>query len=122
MAILSGARARPVREALFQDAKTEFDRMRTYFYESSTSSIACPLIIAPKATAPFIRPCGDYRPINPFINIPQEPIPHVQQSLSKAAGWEIFVDLDMTNSFHQIPIDAQGRISLIAINPHLVTP
>ena len=115
------ARARPVREALFQDAKTEFDRMRTYFYEPSTSSIACPLVIAPKATAPFIRPCGDYRPINPFINIPQEPIPHVQQSLSKAAGWKILVDLDM-NSFHQIPIDAQGRISLIAINPHLVTP
>ena len=99
------ARARPVREALFQDAKTEFDRMRTYFYEPSTSSIACPLVIAPKATAPFIRLCGDYRPINPFISIPQEPIPHVQQSLSKAAGWKIFVDLDMTNSFHQIPID-----------------
>ena len=79
--------------------------MRTYFYEPSTSSIACPLVIAPKATAPFIRLCGDYRPINSFISIPQEPIPHVQQSLAKAAGWKIFVDLDMTNSFHQIPID-----------------
>ena len=99
------ARARPVREALYQDAKNEFDRMRTYFYEPSTSSIACPLVIAPKATTPFIRLCGDYRPINPFISIPQEPIPHVQQSLAKAAGWKIFVDLDMTNSFHQIPID-----------------
>ena len=44
------ARARPVREALYQDAKNEFDRMRTYFYEPSTSSIACPLVIAPKAT------------------------------------------------------------------------
>ena len=43
--------------------------------------------------------------INPFIKILQEPIPHVQQSLAKAAGWKIFVDLDMTNSFHQIPID-----------------
>ena len=80
------ARARPVRQALYQDAKTEFDRIRTYFYEPSTSSIACPLLIAPKATAPFIRLCGDYRPINPFISIPQEPIPHVQQSLAKAAG------------------------------------
>jgi hypothetical protein len=99
------ARARPVRQALYQDAKTEFDRMRTYFYEPSTSPIACPLVIAPKATAPFIRLCGDYRPINPYISIPQEPIPHVQQSLAKAAGWKVFVDLDMTNSFHQIPID-----------------
>ena len=99
------ARARPVRAALFTDAKTEFDRMRTYFYEKSTSPIACPLVVAPKATTPFIRLCGDYRPINPYICIPQEPIPHVQQSLAKAAGWNIFVDLDMTNSFHQIPID-----------------
>ena len=98
------ARARPVRAALFQDAKTEFDRMRTYFYEKSTSPIACPLVVAPKATTPFIRLCGDYRPINPYICIPQEPIPNVQQSLAKAAGWNVFVDLDMTNSFHQIPI------------------
>ena len=99
------ARARPVRTALFQDAKNEFDRMRTYFYETSTSPIACPLVVAPKATTPFIRLCGDYRPINPYICIPQEPIPNVQQSLAKAAGWKVFVDLDMTNSFHQIPID-----------------
>ena len=99
------ARARPVREALYKDAKSEFDRMRTYFYETSTSTIASPLVIAPKATAPFIRLCGDYRPVNPYVSVPQEPIPHVQQAIAKAAGFTIFVDLDMTNSFHQIPID-----------------
>ena len=99
------AHTRPVRAALYHDAKKEFDRMKTYFYTVSTSPIACPLVVAPKATTPFIRLCGDYRPINAFITIPQEPIPHVQQSLSKAAGWNIFIDLDMTNSFHQIPID-----------------
>ena len=81
------ARARPVREALYKDAKQEFDRMKTYFYEKSTSPIACPLVVAPKATPPFIRLCGDYRPVNPFIHISQEPIPHLQQSLAKAAGW-----------------------------------
>ena len=99
------AHTRPVREALYLDAKKEFDRMRTYFYVPSNSPIASPLVVAPKATAPFIRLCGDYRPINPYIRIPQEPIPHVQQSIAKAAGWKIFIDLDMTNSFHQIPID-----------------
>ena len=102
------ARARPVRAALFQDTKTEFDRMRTYFYEMSTSPIACSLVVAPKATTPFIRLCGNYRPINPYMCIPQEPIPYVQQSLAKAAGLNVFVDLDMTNSFHQIPIDDIG--------------
>ena len=94
------ARARPIGEALYRDAKAEFDRMRTYFYAPSTSTIASPLVVASKATAPFIRLCGDNHQINPFICIPQEPIPHVQQTLAKAAGWKFFVDLDMTNSFH----------------------
>ena len=92
------AHTRPVRAALYLDAKKEFDRMKTYFYEVSTSPIACPLVVAPKATTPFILLCGDYRPINAYITIPQEPIPHVQQSLSKAAGWKIF----LTSLLHSI--------------------
>ena len=44
------ARARPIREALYRDAKAVFDRMRTYFYAPSTSTIASPLVVAPKAT------------------------------------------------------------------------
>ena len=111
------ARARPVREALYKDAKSEFDRMRTYFYESSTSPIASPLVIAPKATAPFIRLCGDHRPVNPFVSIPQEPIPHVQHAIAKAAGFKIFVDLDMTNSFHQIPISLSSSNLLTVSTP-----
>ena len=111
------ARSRPIRESLYQDAKTEFDRMSSYFYEKSTSTIASPLVVAPKATAPFIRLCGDYRPINPYVCIPQEPIPHVQQTLAKAAGWKIFVDLDMTNSFHQIPIDLHSSNLLSVATP-----
>ena len=111
------ARARPIREAVYRDAKAEFDRMRTKFYAPSTSTIASPLVVAPKATAPFIRLCGDYRQINPFICIPQEPIPHVQQALAKAAGWKIFVDLDMTNSFHQITLDMQSSLLLSVSTP-----
>ena len=111
------ARTRPVREALYQDAKKEFERMKGYFYTKSYSPIACPLVVAPKATAPFIRLCGDYRPVNPFVSIPQEPIPHVQQALTKAAGWKIFVDLDMTNSFHQIPIDDESSNLLSVSTP-----
>ena len=111
------ARARPVREALYKDAKAEFDRMKTYFYEPSTSTIASPLVVAPKATAPYIRLCGDYRQINGYINIPQEPIPHVQQTLSKAAGWKYFVDLDMTNSFHQILLSHTTSLLLSVSTP-----
>ena len=98
---------RPVRESLYQHAKKEFERLKTYFYEESNSPIASPLVIAPKATAPFIRFCGDYREVNKFIKIPQQPIPIVQHELVKAAKFKVFVDLDMANSFHQIPLSPE---------------
>ena len=98
-------RPRPIRPAIFEPATTEFHRIESYMFLDSTSPIACPLVVAPKATFPFIRICGDYRPVNPFIIIPNYPIPNVQHDLMKAAGFQIFVDLDMTNSFHQIPLD-----------------
>ena len=97
--------ARPIREELYANAKKEFERLREYFYIDSESPIASPLVIAPKATAPFIRFCGDYRQVNKFIKIPQQPIPIVQHELIKAAKFSVYVDLDMANSFHQIPLD-----------------
>jgi len=97
-------RARPIREQLYANAKKEYERLRAYFYVPSESSIASPLVIAPKATAPFIRFCGDYREINKYIKIPQQPIPIVKHELTKAAKFKVYVDLDMANSFHQIPL------------------
>ena len=100
-------RARPIMRELYADAKAEFDRLRKYFYVDSDSPIASPLVIAPKATAPYIRFCGDYRQVNEYITIPQQPIPIVQHELTKAARYKVFVDLDMANSFHQIPLSEE---------------
>ena len=100
-------KARPVRPELYDAAKKEFERLRRYFYVESDSPIASPLVIAPKSTKPFIRFCGDYRIINDYIDIPQQPIPIVKHELLKAAQFKIFVDLDCTNSFHQIPLSPE---------------
>ena len=99
--------ARPVRSELFENAKKEFDRLLRYFYELSTSAIASPLVIAAKATAPFLRFCGDYRVVNKYIKIPQTPIPIPVHELQKAAKFHIFIDIDMANSFHQIPLSSE---------------
>ena len=110
----------PVRseKELYAHAKKEFDRLTQYFYESDrekcTSAIASPLVIAPKATEPFIRICGDYREVNEFITIPKHPIPIVQHELTKAAQFKVFVDLDMTNSFHQIPL-SEATSNLLSV-------
>ena len=111
-------RSRPIRQELYVHAKKEFDRLVQYFYEpKSTSAIASPLVIAPKATSPFIRFCGDYREINQYITIPKYPIPIVQHELTKASRFKVFVDLDMTNSFHQIPLSEKSSNLLSVQTP-----
>ena len=105
---------RRIRPQLMEHAQKEFNRMLKYFYVESQSPRACPLVIAPKATTPFIRICGDYTPINNYIEIPQHPIPRVQDEIQKAAMWRVFIDLDMTNSFHQIPLD-QATSELLTV-------
>ena len=102
---------RPVKPALLTTAKAELERLKQYFYVESDSPIASPLVIVPKATQPFIRFCGDYRKINEYIDVPQQPIPVPKYELEKAAKYKYFVDLDMANSFHQLPLtDAFSKL------------
>ena len=114
-------KARPIRPDLYAHAKKEFDRLAQYFYETDrekcTSPIASPLVIAPKATAPHIRFCGDYRGVNSYIKIPKHPIPVVQHELAKAAQFKVFLDLDMANSFHQIPLSEEASQLLSVQTP-----
>ena len=98
-------RARPVNPRLYDNAKKEFDRLCQYLYEPSTSPLASCLVIAPKATAPYIRFCGDYVEINKHISIGHSYIPNVQHEIEKIKQFKIFLDIDMTNSFHQFKLD-----------------
>ena len=60
-------KARPINPKLFEHSKKEFDRLLSYMYVRCDGPVASPLVIAPKATAPFIRFCGDYQAVNKFI-------------------------------------------------------
>jgi hypothetical protein len=97
-------RARPVNPKLYGNAKLEYDRLRKYFYRDSSSPISSCLVIAPKATAPFIRFCGDYVYINKFIKTGHFPIPNVQKTLEKISNFKVFLDFDLANSFHQFKL------------------
>lgn len=97
-------KTRPVNPRLFQHAKMEFQRLLGYFYRLSTSPIASCLVIAPKATKPFIRFCGDYVEINRHIERGHHPIPIVKKELAKIISFPIYLDIDLTNAFHQIKL------------------
>jgi hypothetical protein len=113
--------ARPVNPRLFAHSEKEYHRLYQYMYRDSTSPIASPLVIAPKANKPFIRFCGDYRQVKMYKYIGHYKIPIVKEELPKISKYKVFVDLDMSNSFHQLKL---GPItsSRLSISHFLVRP
>ncbi len=70
-------KARPIPPAMMDSVNAEIKRLLKYFWEPSTSAITSPLVVAPKATAPLIRICGDFRVVNKYIVVFNYPIPDV---------------------------------------------
>jgi hypothetical protein len=110
-------KVRPVGKKLYEAAKDEATRLKSYFWRNSRSPWSCPLVIAPKATAPFIRICGDYTKINLWINKPNWPIPKPMHEVQKAAKFRYYADLDMTNGFHQLRLSKSASELLSVATP-----
>lgn len=110
-------KARPVNPRLLLFAKKEFDRLLAYFYEYSSSPIVSPLVIAPKATKPFIRFCGDHKWINEWIHRGHTIIPHIRHSLEKIIRFTYFVDIDLVNAYHQFKLGPLTSELLSIITP-----
>jgi hypothetical protein len=110
--------ARPINPKLFENAKKEFERLKTYFYRPSDSPISSPLCLAAKATEPFIRFCGDYsHTVNPHMATGHYPIPNVRQSLEKIIKFPLFLDFDLTNGFHQFLLSEESSRMLSVQTP-----
>jgi hypothetical protein len=85
-------KARPIRPEIFPTIKKEYERLSGYFYEPSDSPIASCLVVAPKATSPFLRLCGDYTSVNKYIERGHHPIPIVKHELAKIIEFPIYLD------------------------------
>jgi hypothetical protein len=109
--------ARPINPRLFEHAKIEYERLTRYMYIPSTSPIASPLVIASKATKPFIRFCGDYQAVNKYIDIGYYPIPDVRHALDDCIKYPIRADFDVTNAFHQFKLSPITRQRLSIVTP-----
>ena len=96
---------RNINPKLYENAKKEYERLSTYFYVRSDSPICSPLVIAYKAGPPGLRFAGDYSVIiNKFMETGHFPIPNVKHALGKISKYKIFLDLDLTNGFHQLKL------------------
>ena len=110
-------KARPINPRLYEHAATEFKRLCTYMYEKHDGPWASPPAIAPKASKPFIRICGDYRWLNEHIQGQQGPIPDVRKLLDRIAEKRYVIDADLSNAFHQIRLDPDSSSKLSLQTP-----
>ena len=99
---------RPVHPSKFSAFKKEFARMQKYFYVDSDSPIASPMVIADKATDPYLRLCGGYVTVNKYLICPRLYLPSVKSQLDKAREFKYFIDLDLSNAYHQIPLSEKS--------------
>jgi hypothetical protein len=97
---------------LLEATEKEFQRMLGYFYVKCNSSVASPLVVAPKNSPPWIRICGDYRAINKFIVGLQYYIPDVLQEIQRALGFKVYTDMDVKNAFHQLWLSLATSLAL----------
>lgn len=111
------ANARPLNPVMIEKAYPVFKRMVDYMLERSVSPCASPIVIAAKATFPFVRICGDYRRINRYIVVPQDVIPNVRKELEKTRDFHVYADLDCMNAFHQHALAPYTRERLAIATP-----
>jgi hypothetical protein len=110
-------RARPINPRLYECTEKEFRRLCGYFYRSSRSPWASCLVVAPKATPPYIRFCGDYVEMNKHMEIGNYTIPNVKHELDKIINYPMYLDIDLTNAFHQIPLHPETSAKLSIQTP-----
>ena len=96
-------KARTIPYTMQEPVSNELKRLQQYHLLESHSPYASALVVAPKATTPYVRMCGDYRWINQYILIQHEWIPNVLDNLQKLKGFKYYIDIDLT-------IEARTRV------------
>lgn len=106
-----------VAHKLMEVVYAELDRLATYHLVRSDSPYASPLVVAAKATPPYVRLCADYKKVNEYMLCPNHPIPVVREELVRLAGYKVFADIDLTNAFHQFRLDEASSRRLAIKTP-----
>ena len=117
MPTVHSTKHRPINPHRFKLVETEFKRLCKYHLTDCRSPITSPITDADKAGPPYVRLCGDYRWINTMILHENAYIPNVKNELTKLSQHKFYIDLDMTNSFHQFKLGAETSHKLALSTP-----
>ena len=91
---------RTIKKAIYEVAEKEFNRLRGYLLFPSDSPVCSNIVVASKATPPYVRLCGDYVRINEYIRKGHYPIPLID----RIQDYDIYADIDFKNAFYQVRI------------------
>ena len=66
-----------------------------------------------------VRICGDFKlTINPYLDVPEYPMPNPEELFTKLNGGELFTKLDLSHAYQQVVLDEKSQ-PYVTINTHL---
>ena len=81
-----------------------------------TARCAFPTVNVVKASG-AVRICGDFKPLNRFLLVDQQPIPLATDLFRTLAGGKKFTRIDLSDAYHQLCLDKESQ-EILVINTH----
>ncbi|XP_041355427.1 uncharacterized protein LOC121373051 [Gigantopelta aegis] len=108
----------PIPFSLTNVVKEEVDQMLEMdVIEKTNSAYASPIVLVRKKEGTY-RFCTDYRRLNQIVVYDAEPIPNIDELLSKMSGAKFFTKIDLCKEYWQIPVDESSRDATAFITPN----
>lgn len=110
---------RPVPFALKDKISDELERLEKagILKRVESSDWGTPIVPVLKPDG-SVRICGDYKvTINPYLDVPEYPLPTSEELFTKLNGGEQFSKLDLTSAYQQVLLDEDSQ-KLVTINTH----
>ena len=112
-------KALPLPYALRSAVSDELDRLEAerVLKKVEHSKWATPIVAVPKSNG-RVRLGGDFKcTVNPQLNIPQYPLPKVEDALVRLGGGVSFTKLDLTQAYLHMEMDEESQ-EMMTLNTH----
>lgn len=80
------------------------DLLENNIIRESSSPYCSPIILVRKKNGDY-RLCVDYRKLNSITIKDKYPLPIIEEQIEKLGGKQVFISLDMSQGFYQIPLE-----------------